>query len=723
MGASVADAFSIVETDTKYNESFSQRADGSIVETIPIRWVSKMKDPSIICTDLVKSVTLFYEMAQNYKNKAEINPTLQAMLFMVQGGYSQQTVVDGNSQQAERIQKYLQMYVYGRTRTGFDSKKPMDKRAKAISQLTDTILSKAHGKLMSHNWRAVLKNFVDSFLTDMGEIVSGKYITVKDALWANKEMAMELFSTAGSFGRANNKSKIAALMQLNGASGNISELFGQHNETWLRRVISKHFAMGEYTLVDYTFKGHLTAALYHSIRLVKNPITKELEFMTKDQAMFHYHDAGLSMEDGVRAWKKSKFTLFDAYDVDDKGNAVVKPRYEKYVYPTVKSTGIKSRRLVNQVTGIIRERSSVVNGILDQSGNSAWKQNVVGALVLQMRGWMISQMWDNLKDGNDFAEYESQWRQIIDNTEQPITTNGPGVSRKTPNVNGIEKKIVNEDPEYKGQYNFETGTIERGQWKGLGTAYKHALGDLVKRIATFYRHSRALERSRKLTRNERYKLRRLNTMAATFLIVCGLTYITTGLRLKYPDEWYLHLLNAVNVSVISERASQIPVFAPLSILDIVNSIVISKTLIEDADKFYELFRDLVEMTDDATVDMIDSSEYSNPVKSGAYKGISKVQRDALKVESYLFPDYSIDNVFRSMTKTGNDASINYYIQNVSPTKQAVGIAGTLMPWMLSPVGLDMDIPEKKSGSSWSKSQSQSNSWSGGGGKSKSGWHK
>lgn len=258
----------------------------------------------------------------------------------------------------------------------------MSKRAMAVSQITDTILSKAHAKLMNHNWRAVLKNFVDSFLTDTGEILSGKYITVQDALWANGQMAKELFSTAGSFGRANNKSLISALMQLNGVSGGIGEIFAQHNETWLRRVLSKHFAMGEYTLVDYTFKGHLTASLYHSIRLVKNPITKELEYMTKDQAMFHYHDAGLRMEDGVKAWKRAKITLFDAYEVDDKGNAVVKEKYKKYVYPTVKATGQQSRRLVNQVTGTIRERSSVINGILDQSGNAAWKQNVAGALVL-----------------------------------------------------------------------------------------------------------------------------------------------------------------------------------------------------------------------------------------------------------------------------------------------------------------------------------------------------
>ena len=44
----------------------------------------------------------------------------------------------------------------------------MSKRAMAVSQITDTILSKAHAKLMNHNWRAVLKNFV--FLSDKQQL-------------------------------------------------------------------------------------------------------------------------------------------------------------------------------------------------------------------------------------------------------------------------------------------------------------------------------------------------------------------------------------------------------------------------------------------------------------------------------------------------------------------------------------------------------------------------
>ena len=709
-GASIADAFSITERETAYNEDFAKRPDGTMVETIPIRWITRLQDPSIISTDILQTVSMFYEMALNYRNKADINPLLQTLLFQTQGGFSSQTAGQDNSEQASRIQNYLQMYVYGRTRTGlFRSDKPMSKRERLMSRITDTVLSKAHAKLMNHNWRAVLKNFTDSFLTEAGEIFAGKYITVKDALWANMEMGKEIFSQSASFGRANNKSKLAALMQLNGCSGTISEIFGQHNETWLRRIISKHFSMGEYNLVDYTFKGHLTAAVYHSIRLVKNPQTNKEEFMSKDQAMYHYHANGLSMDEGLKAWKNSKVTLWDAYDVDDKGNAVV-VNYKEQVYPYVDSIGRRTNRLVNNVAGIIRERSSVINGVLDASGSAKAKQSTIGSMVLQMRGWMISQMWDNLKDGHDFAEYQEEWREIFrkQSLSEQVYYNMQTPQSKKHNTKITPSKyvIVDEDPEFRGQYNFETGTIETGQWRGLGSASLHACADLLNRTMIAYKAIRRVQTSpyqKRLTRNERYKLRRLSMMAATFFIVCACTYITTLATVKWPDKWWLHMISAANISVISERASQLPIFAPLSILDIVNSIVISKTLIEDVDKIISLFGDIIEMMQHQITGDEDYTEYKQPVKSGAYNGVEKWQRDLLKGTSYS--GFNLDNVFRSMSESGNKASINYYIHNVAPTKQAYGMSKVIGDWTFG--ALDIDVPNKEESKSEKKGKKKS----------------
>ena len=149
-----------------------------------------------------------------------------------------------------------------------------------------------------------------------------------------------------------------------------------------------------------------------------------------------------------------------------------------------------------------------------------------------MRGWMISQMWDNLKDGYDFAEYQESWRTMFQQQESVYTSQYvSGSSKRSINQDDLKYIIIDEDPELRGQYNFETGTIETGQWRGLGTASKNAIIDLLKRLCLGYKHLRRIENSteyqRRLTRNERYKLRRLSTMAATFIIVSAMTYVTT----------------------------------------------------------------------------------------------------------------------------------------------------------------------------------------------------
>ena len=255
---------------------------------------------------------------------------------------------------------------------------------------------------------------------------------------------------------------------------------------------------------------------------------------------------------------------------------------------------------------------------------------------------------------------------------------------------------INEDEEFHGQYNFETGSIETGQWRGLGRASFHALTDVFKRTINAYKAIRRIENSeeyqRRLTRNERYKLRRLSTMTATFMIVCACTYFTSLAAAKWPEKWYLHLLSAVNVSVISERASQLPVFAWASILDIVNSLVISKTLIDDADKVVNALLDLVELTEDKVFG-VEGLTYADPVKGGTYDKMSNISRDWLKVASYT--DFNIDNVFRSVLPSGNKESINYYIHNVSPTKQTYEASRFFVPWALGLVGIDLGDPEEE----------------------------
>ena len=131
------DTFGITERDTRYNEELTTRPDGTIVETIPQRWIQDLDDPTKVCTDVIGSVSMFYDMACNFANKSKVAPMFNALLMQLEGG------IEGSQDknymhQAYRLKKYIQMYVYGRTRTGFKGGK-MNKTERTISAITDKL--------------------------------------------------------------------------------------------------------------------------------------------------------------------------------------------------------------------------------------------------------------------------------------------------------------------------------------------------------------------------------------------------------------------------------------------------------------------------------------------------------------------------------------------------------------------------------------------------------
>ena len=705
------DTFNFTERDTRYNEEMTTRPDGTVVETIPQRWIQPLEDPTMVCTDVIGSVAMFYEMACNFSNKSKIAPMFQALQLQLEGG------VEGNKSsnfmhQAYRLKKYIQMYVYGRTRTGFKGGK-MNAMERRISAITDKLASKAHSMLMSHNWRAVLKNAYDSASTLTQEILAGKYFTVKDALWANRIVGGEVFKAIGSVGKTKSKSKLVGLMQYNGATNSISEIFSRHNETWLRRVFGRFFHMGEYTLVDFIFKGWITAMTYHATRLVIDPSTGEEKFMTKDQAMYAYHKAGQSMKDGKKAWKNAKITLYDAYEMGPDGNIKIVDKYRDKVRPKV-STNVgyeneagerESRKIETRIHGIIRERSAVVNGILDSSSGSAFSQNYLGALVLQMRGWFLTQNFDNLKTGHDFAEYEAALGQATPGNEyareaQPNKYKQALRYYKSKPKNS-ETVLKDEDAEFMGQYNFETGTIERGQWR-MFSALKTL--PVVRNLLNCWKHlmckMRGIEynesihgiKKRSFTTNEVYAFRRMTVAVGMLALTSLMTIFTSMLVTKYPKEWASEFLYAINVAAISERSAQIPVLSPLTALDIVNSVAISKAFIDNLGYSIDFFGDLINVFQQDLLGLggDEALPYEQPVQSGSYKGRSVMFRDFMKTMGVVKPEWGMDNIVRNTEPYGNISSSNYYINKVAPT------------------GVLSSKPDRKTNSKYSSSTSTQN---------------
>lgn len=647
--------FYVNERDTEFNEDFSVRPDGSIVETIPMRWINKLDDPSIISTNIIQSVSQMYEMAIQYSKKSELVPVMELMQFQLYGGYDRN--VNVSTDQADRFAKHMQMYMYGRRKTGLNPNKKISAVEKSLIKIFSNIMRITHSKLMTHNLVSVSKNAIDSSASLWAEVGYGKYFDESDFNAALKLTGYELFKGGPikDVGTINPFSMTSALMDYNGVSGKIDELFEGADMSWARRVFHKHGSMGEYTAVDYMFKGMVTEMVYHSYRLLTDPNTGKQEFVNKDRARYMYLKVGYTEEDGQHAYEEASVTLRDAYYKDKNGSVKIKPEYLDIVKPVInEETGRRSNKVENRITGTITERCSVINGMLDEMDKSVLTQNWVGALIFLMRGWMISQQVDYNKRGHDFAIF----------SDEPVTQNKSQANKfkdlvYNRTIDAASLQIVEEDEPLF--FNNATGTLDKGAWVGLISAYKNWI-----KAGAFFRR---LSRDNKLTRQQIYQVRRMNMCVLSVMMLSLMTGIFGALWEGDPNNWIYAYLYTNSIATVSERSTQIGYGGFVyTLADLVQTPTVVTAYANDLHYIPEALKDAVAMTYDWATDGQGEIEAYEKVRGGSYSGLRKWQRAFLQASSEI-PDLNelgINNIFKTFYIPAMHEKAKWYSQ-IQPT--------------------------------------------------------
>lgn len=634
-----------IDDDIEINMSQTLSPIGTPVNMIPIRW-NRLNKSIKLNTDVLYTVIAFSKMAAEYEQKVQIAPIIEAFIEESRnssiGNYKQ-------TDQTKKLEDYADMQIYG------NLKKPLTKERfgntagdieKRLSLFFGGLMEISHMKLMSRNLRAVAKNLLDSIFTALAEISGKKYFTFKDFAYSIHYAFKDIIKAASGIGNPNTSSKLAAAMQFTGAAETVDSLFQHQKNSTVLRLFKRFFCMGEYTLVDYLIKGVITGMTFHHTRLVYNPLTKKDEFMTQDQIRYAYTAAGLNKEEGSKKWSESNITLWDAYTIDKRGNFVLDSKYEDIVRPLNPVTGKRSNKIETRIAGTIRERGSVVNGILDSSNRGGGSRNYLFAALLQMRGWMVTHFFDYFKNGSDFAEYVRAY-DSSKNLKQ--------------NVKDSEQLIKeSEDVAYAGQYNFETGTIERGVYRGLHKA--------VSRWLIGSMHLNRVLNTNKCTDNEKYQVRRLNAVLVGLFIACLLTIITGKKLEKDKEDKLMNYLYTISVATVSERATTVPGVQVLTTLDVIRTPIIAYTLVEDFSSITELMADGYEASTYNSSEANYAAEYKRNITHGTYKNMLQWQKNALKTNAELYPYINVNNIYRSISPESNKSSANYYRQ-IFPTNK------------------------------------------------------
>lgn len=693
--AIMSNLFKVNENDVQFNEEVTTHADGTVVETIPVRWVKKLEDPKMVSTDILGSVIDFYEMALNFREKQAIAAMGEALKLQT----SKTTTGEIETDQASRLGTYLSMFVYGRMVKGFDGA-AMSNTEKVIAKTLYRLRNLAHAKLMKHNWFAVGKNLIDSTASLLGEVYGGKYFTISMFAHAMGHMAKEIFNgSAFSLGKTNTRSWTAKAMQFNGVSGSTYEMFHNRNESRARRVLQMT-PMIEYTFVDYSFKGMVTNMVYDSYRLITNPATGKKEFMNMEQAQYAYSKAGKGRNVGFEMFENANITLRDAYD-DSGISFELKDEYLDIVRSYNADLGRRSRKLEQRVSSTIRERSAIINGMLEDIDRGKLNQNYIGALVMQMRGWMVSQMSDNIKYGHDFARYSSDAKEFIDKSSMRKYLERVPLYGRTQTKEGLDLRnpqMAEEDEDYTGMFNLVTGTMDNGVWRNLLRAYSHWVKDMrVMKINKWF--GKAIG-NQGITRQEVYQVRRMNAAITAVGIIAALSFIL-GKSLEGDGDdpaWWKLALYGMCTGSVSELTTKLWYggFAP-TVQDLLTSFAIApSTIFDDLDAPTAVGSDFISLSIAAfkKFDEESTKDLMAPVKTGSYSKLPIGIRGNKKIEkaigakdghtpqylknlleaSSMIPyvsDLGLGNIWKNLSVSGMDTKTQHYVSRQFPTKYVI----------------------------------------------------
>lgn len=535
----------INETDTDlYREDLAKLPNGKFVEAAPIRFISTLSDPTQICCDPTKTVTMFYAMAKNFAAKSKVNPIAEALISRMNGGINGSNTY--YSDQSKRAQDELEMYGYGRMQKGLGSKyRKMTTSESIWTKILNWmnrafVLAMLAGKPLSAG-----KGFVSAYWNTLNEAFVGRYYDFGDRLWTVGKLLSELPQAIVGIQNGNSRSLVQALMENGSLASSLESTFGDKNKTWIRRMF-KHFNMGFFTIGDYATTSIIMTSTFHATRLIPDPKTGKLQFMNEEECIDMFLKNGMTEKEAIKWFEKhSGNHLMKMYCLDKYGNPVLKDKVKIRIdgkKHEINPADFNPDKYKLRVFATAEQRAAIANGTVSEHGKTVAHGRPGVKMILSLRNYMISQGWDRFKSGDTFnAKYYDE---------------------------GAIRNIV-ESKTYRGQYNFETGHCEAS----LKTTIEGAMSDLELHLSEvitvfpmLFKILRYKAKGGKLRRSEMQMIKRIIgdiAGVATFLAIC--TFALLPMVRKYPDEFIWIALLVIFGGAAVEAATAINITTVLDL--------------------------------------------------------------------------------------------------------------------------------------------------------------
>lgn len=405
----VTNKFIANETDEDIIDDFTTLPDGTRVNSVPLKFVDKLKDPSILTSDVVGSLISYHHMAANYYYKQQVAQLYQALLQqlgqdsdIITADGSRHTVLGKTTNQYAKEKNVIDNLLYDQKQLwGERGSQKITGSQKSVIKTFKMLAKFGTITALSRNILSQTTGFFDAAgklhsFAFAGDAFNVKNLTRAIGIFDKYLLSGKLFLATGEI-LPNNL--IAAIMQKNNLStGIVYKYQGGYKSKFRRFIGMERSGMGGFRVSDYSINAVTALSIYDNYRLLEEEFLPERSFKGK------LYKRGYSQKE-INQMYEDALPLLDAYEYEDHvyfgGNPEFKMK-ESYV----KHIGgeEKLRKLEQDVAIAIQTWTPKFNGAVADEDKAVIQQNVLAGFTVALRSYLINELQTRFVNGADFQD-------------------------------------------------------------------------------------------------------------------------------------------------------------------------------------------------------------------------------------------------------------------------------------------------------------------------------
>lgn len=385
--------------DVGFVDAPTSRPDGSEQRLIPTYFIDPIRngkgepDPNRITNDLVGAVIAYYKMAENFKQKTEIQPDLEVIKMQLANRtftgkpigvdatgkkvYKQSNRKEGKDTNVYKfVSKFIDMQEYGEEVKAHLQKISSDSRIGKFFGLAGTEINwskialsvKNFGQLigLGLNLAVGATGMATAFLQQLGFVANGRYFDFSSFSKAYFSMVGNILGIMHYMHSTTTDNKYVACMQHFEIGTEFQNAYRNSNRIGIINTISRNWAFGIFSFSDFVIKGTLLNSIMNNYRYYNG------KFYNKEQ----FINIMGNKEDANNIWK-SLHSTYDIIEIKD-GNIHIENKAYAKAFTEVE----------NQISNAARSLAATADGQLTEEQKAQFTNNALGSTIMMFRNYI-----------------------------------------------------------------------------------------------------------------------------------------------------------------------------------------------------------------------------------------------------------------------------------------------------------------------------------------------